>query len=255
MAPLGITHTTLLPVHVQTFLAATPVEFVPKQQIKLFSTGAPLSASLRDRAVARLGAELKNSYGTNETGTVAWFGLKGDGEVLAGVDVEIVDAALNVLPRGVPGRVRVRSSEVARGYLDADLTRERFIDGWFLTDDVGIMHGPRELTLVGRSDTMINIGGTKVLPEEIEELLTQRAIARDIAVCTLPNKDGVDELYIAIAEPKVESHQMIDAVRSCLGPNFGHIRLVLTDLVPRNAQGKIMRKVLKENVGAKVGRV
>ena len=144
--------------------------------------------ALRDRAVARLGATVTNSYGTNETGTAIWFGAGGDGEVLPGVDVEIVDQRQSPMPKGVAGLMRLRSREMARGYLDPELTSQRFVTGWFLSDDVALMQNPRQVMLQGRSDTMINIGGNKVSPDEIEGVLFESRVAAELAVCGFARK-------------------------------------------------------------------
>ena len=241
-----ITHTTLLPSHVQTLLASTPASYRPTLPLKIFSTGAPLSLALRDRAVARLGARVTNSYGTNETGTAIWFGAAGDGDVLPGVDVEIVDQQQALVPKGVAGVMRLRSREMARGYLDAELTAERFVDGWYLSDDIALMHQPRQVVLHGRSDTMINIGGSKMSPDEIEWILQDSRIAKDLAVCSMPNSDGIEELYVLVAQSSLSDAALVEAVTRALGPNFGHVRIAKIASVPRNAAGKVQRQEVRE---------
>jgi acyl-coenzyme A synthetase/AMP-(fatty) acid ligase len=241
-----ITHTTLLPSHVQSILASTPADYRPTLPVKIFATGAPLSLALRDRAVARLGASVTNSYGTNETGTAIWFAADGTGEVLPGVDVEIVDQGLAAVPKGVAGLMRLRSREMARGYLDPELTSQRFVNGWYLSDDVAVMQTPRQVMLQGRSDTMINIGGTKVSPDEIEGVLFESHVARELAVCALPGSDGIDELYVLVADASMTDDALIKAVTGVLGPNFGHVRIARVASIPRNAGGKVQRHRLRE---------
>lgn len=247
-----ISHTTLLPSHLQTLLASTPLDYRPARPLKIFSTGAALGMALRDRAVARLGAEVINSYGTNETGTAVWFGAAGDGDVLPGVDIEIVDQQRKPVPKGVPGLMRLRSREMARGYLDRKLSAERFVDGWYLSDDVALMHHPRQVRLQGRSDSMINIGGTKVSPEEIEAVLLDYRVAQDLAVCALPDGDGIDQLYVLVADTSMSNDALIAAVIAALGPNFGHVRIARVAMIPRNAAGKLQRLALRDLLAARL---
>jgi acyl-coenzyme A synthetase/AMP-(fatty) acid ligase len=134
---------------------------------------------------------------------------------------------------------------MARGYLDQQLSAERFVDGWYLTDDLALMHHPRQVLLQGRSDTMINIGGHKVSPEEVEGVLLQACMAENLAVSTWPNSDGIEELYVLVADISLSNEALIKAVVGALGGNFGHVRIARVDRIPRSVAGKVQRAALR----------
>jgi fatty-acyl-CoA synthase/O-succinylbenzoic acid--CoA ligase len=240
------THTILLPMHVRALLDLIPSDYQPAQRVKLYSLGARLGIALRDRAVGRLGVEMQNVYGSNEAGACLWIGSNEIGEVLPGVELEVVDDGGKPLPKGVPGVIRARAPEMSHAYLDAELTRERYRDGWFYTGDQGVLHGPRQVQLMGRIDALLNIGGVKIAPEEIEDLLQQDGLARDLAVCAMPDRDGIGELYIGIEGALLADEALMKRVGERLGLNFGSIHLVHVSAIPRSDRGKLQRVRLAE---------
>ncbi len=240
------THTILLPMHVRALLDLIPPDYQPGRSVKLYSLGARLSMALRNRAVGRLGVEMQNVYGSNEAGACLWIGSNDIGEVLPGVELEVVDDEGRPLPRGVPGVIRARAPEMSHRYLDDELTRERYRDGWFMTGDQGVLHGPRQLQLMGRVDALLNIGGVKIAPEEIEDLLLQVKLGRDLAVCAMPDRDGIGELYIGIEGALLNDEALMSKVGECLGVNFGSIHVVHVSAIPRSDRGKLQRARLLE---------
>jgi acyl-coenzyme A synthetase/AMP-(fatty) acid ligase len=240
------THTILLPMHVRALLDLIPTDYQPARRVKLYCLGARLGIALRERAVGRLGVEMQNVYGTNEAGACLWIGSNDIGEVLPGVELAVVDHAGKPLPKGVPGMLLARAPEMSHGYLDAALTRERYRDGWFITGDQGVLHGIRQIQLLGRVDALLNIGGVKIAPEEIEDLLLQDKLGVDLAVCAMPDRDGIGELYVGIEGALLSDAQLSSIVGARLGVNFGSIHLVHVPAIPRSDRGKLQRVRLAE---------
>ena len=240
------THSILLPVHIRGLLDLIAPNYQPARRVKLYSLGARLGMALRERAVARLGVELQNVYGSNEAGACLWIASNDIGEVLPGVELQVVDDSGKPLPRGVPGIIRARAPEMSHAYLDAELTQQRYFDGWFLTGDQGVLHAPRQVQLMGRVDALLNIGGVKIAPEEIEELLLQDKLGLDLAVCALPDRDGIGELYIGIEGALLSNQELTNKVAARLGSNFGNIHLVHVTAIPRSGRGKLQRLRLAE---------
>lgn len=244
-----ITHATFLPAHLTDLMTAiAPAPLERRERLKLYSIGAALGPALRKRASAHFHADIFNLYGCNELGGCASIDEDGVAHVLPGVQFEIVDEQMRPLGFGQPGAIRARSDEMALGYLDAATTREKFVDGWFMTGDTGVMLAPRLFRLSGRADYMVNVGGVKISPDEIEDALTRAGLARDLAVCTLANGDGIDELYIAAVNLVKDSAGTIKTLSETIGPNFGHVRIVLLQRIPRSGSGKIQRAQLVEDI-------
>jgi long-chain acyl-CoA synthetase len=153
------------------------------------STGAPMAQDIARRSEERLGLRVRQVYGTTETGVVAVQspdtalqpGIAG--HVLASAEVHILDERGERLGLGCDGEVAVRGPGVVTGYLnEPDLNRELFRDGSFRTGDLGRLDASGTLILCGRSKTVLNIGGIKVDPAEIEHVLLEMPEVRDCIV-------------------------------------------------------------------------
>jgi acyl-coenzyme A synthetase/AMP-(fatty) acid ligase len=238
------THTTLLPLGVRGLLHQLSPSQAPSRPLRCFATGASLSPALRDALIGRLNAQVQDSYGTNETGTVAWIGSNGVADVLPGVEVEVVDENFEVVPKGVPGIVRIRTAELAQGYLEADLNQQAFVDGWFVSSDRGVAVAPRQFRLLGRIDAMLNIGGVKIAPEEVEELLLRHLVADDAAVCTMLDAAGIEQMHVLLAGPRLADDLLVKRLAELLDPHFGDVKVALVAVIPRGHAGKIRREAL-----------
>jgi acyl-coenzyme A synthetase/AMP-(fatty) acid ligase len=153
-------------------------DYNPKMRFpKLQVSGAPL----RPKAVAtllRTFETVQDVYGSGETNKsfVNQWSMQGGTAVVAGVpqdtDVEIVDAKGVPCPTDVVGDVRMRNSYMCDGYVDApEATARAFRAGWFYPGDLGQWTVRGALQIVGRADQVINLGGTKVDPLEVEDVL------------------------------------------------------------------------------------
>ena len=146
-----------------------------------FSAGARLPAAVSGRWRDRFGVRVRQWYGTSETGTVA-IDLSPDdgpsraaafvGAPIAGVEVRIIDPGGRLLSPGAAGEVTVRSEAVMAGYAgEPELNQHIFADGFFKTGDLGHVDTEGNLYLTGRMRPVINAGGVKVDPVEIEETI------------------------------------------------------------------------------------
>jgi len=172
------------------------------------------------------------------------------GSVGRGTDVRIsvVDADGRHLPTGERGEVVIQGANVIRGYEnspDADATS--FVDGWFRTGDQGVLDASGRLTLVGRLKDLINRGGEKVSPREIDEvLLAHPAIAE--AVCFgVPHATWGEEVaaLVVLRETATES-DLLAHCEARLADFKRPKRIHITDVIPRTATGKIQRCVVAQ---------
>jgi acyl-coenzyme A synthetase/AMP-(fatty) acid ligase len=253
------THTTLLPLRLRQALDALPQGFVKPQNLTVASFGAAMSEALRERAEARLATVLLDFYGCNEAGFISVIrsrGASGIGAVISNAAVEAVDDADRPLPQGQAGRLRLRSESMPSGYVgDAETTRRMFRDGWFYPGDVGILHGERHLQVLARDDELMNIGGGKLAPGDAEDLILGGISGLDIGVCSLPNEQGIEEIWIAVVGGKERERELLERIRQVipLGP-YGPIHVVYVAAIPRTATGKVQRHLLKAAVAAAMGR-
>jgi amino acid adenylation domain-containing protein len=117
----------------------------------------------------------------------------------AGCEIAIVDAAGALLAAGVTGEVVIRGANVTKGYVNnPGANRASFFDGWFRTGDQGFLDGDGYLFLTGRLKEIINRGGEKISPREIDEtLLDHPAVAQALAF-SMPSRQLGEEVAAAV---------------------------------------------------------
>lgn len=229
----------------------------------IISSGGLLTKPLIDGVRARLCANLISSYGSTEVGTVASAPAHmiedtpgAVGFVTPGVTVEVVDADGNILPTGKDGSVRIHGPDNAHGYVaDAETTARVFRDGWFYPGDTGHLTADGLLVLTGRERNVLNIGGDKVQPELVEQVLAAFPAVEQAAACTLPNAYGIDELYALIVRRGPLDQRALEAhCANALSAGFVPEHFVLVDALPRNAAGKLDRAGLSDLARQELGR-
>ncbi|WP_313770701.1 o-succinylbenzoate--CoA ligase [Corynebacterium parakroppenstedtii] len=176
--------------------------------------GAPLSPALRKKC-ADMGWTIVTTYGSSETAG----GMVYDGTPLPGTSVKI-----QPLGTGDEGRVLLGGPTLATGYRNAeDLfgpsvhaassdkrkgTANPFIDGWFVTDDIGTIRNGK-LEILGRYDQAINTGGLKVLPEIVESA-ARRAGYADCAVLGIPSAEWGESVCLVIERARESTPYFLD---------------------------------------------
>jgi fatty-acyl-CoA synthase len=253
LRPRAITHLKMLPLQLRDLLDRLPPDFVRLPGLLITALGGKLSASQREMTLARLAGGVREQYGSNETGPVAAIDLDNATPIAAvhpGNMVEVVGDDDRVRPFGEVGRVRIKTPFMVDGYVnDPEASARMFRGGWFYPGDLGKLHGPGRIEILGRADGILNIGGEKVLPETVEESLRGRAAVEDVAVCALPNAEGIDEIWIAAVYAAPDDRDIRARLKSALADfPYGHVHLVKVERIPRTATGKIKRAELREAV-------
>ncbi|ONH61543.1 AMP-dependent synthetase [Frankia sp. CcI49] len=216
---------------------------------------APLSP-LRARMFRdRFGVMVLNCYGQTEIGgeIIGWnaadsreFGeskLGSIGRPHAGVTPRIVGADGAELPVDEPGELHVRTPAVSAGYADGSALGDRLTaDGWFRTGDIARIDPDGFIWIEGRVSDMINRGGLKVFPGEVEEVLRLVPEVADCAVVGVPD-DRLGEVPWAFVVPRpgatVHSAALRKAARDRLLPYKVPVRFVSVDELPRTEVGKV----------------
>ena len=219
----------------------------------IFTTGAKIPQAQRLRIQQALRANLFIQYGTTEFGTASIAGpddhvLHPDaaGPLQPGVELQVLDDAGQPLPAGEAGQLRFRRPEgVVAGYLgDAAATARAFRDGWFIPGDIGRITPAGQLLVAGRQDDMMNLGGIKILPAEIEAvaegfpgLVDCAAFAwRSAALGDLP-------MLAVVSAAGFDAAALLAHCRARLGLRAPR-RVLELPALPRNAQGKVLRREL-----------
>ncbi len=249
----GVTVLILAPVQIKQVLDALPDGFVKPQSLMLCSFGAAVSTALRERALATLATEVIDMYGSNETGFISSIGSsreEGISTIWPGARVEVVDERDQLLPYGQMGRIRARTPEMIQSYPnDPETTHRMFKDGWFYPGDFGVLHGPRRLQIVGRSDDLLNLGGLKLPPEVLEQAIVKSAAVGDVGACSIRNADGIEQVLIGLVDAQGEDRELLARVTKALSRFYiGEFRIVKLRAIPRNANGKIQRDLLRSAI-------
>ncbi|MEO9129626.1 MAG: non-ribosomal peptide synthetase [Sphingomonas sp.] len=163
----------------------------------------------------------------------------------AGPEVAILGTEGQLLPAGETGEVVVRGANVMHGYHEnAQANAEAFVRGWFRTGDLGALDADGYLWLSGRLKEMINRGGEKISPIEIENvLLTHAAIAEAVAFCVPHSSLGEDVgAAIVLREGMALDAAAVRAfVQSRLSLPKVPRRIVFAPALPKGPTGKLRR--------------
>jgi long-chain acyl-CoA synthetase len=225
--------------------------------------GAPISIKEYERLSAFMGAPLVQMYGMTENSALSRLGgdehvpalLRSVGRAVDGVEIQVRDpeTALPV-PPGTSGEVWIRSVGNTVGYWNRpEATSELLVDGWMRTGDGGRLDENGYLFLTDRISDLIITGGENVYPAEVERILITHPDVREVAVIGTPHpKWGEAVTAFAVTEPgsSLDGDELIAWSRDKL-PGFRRPQAVhVIDELPRNAAGKVLRRVLRDTAAA-----
>jgi acyl-CoA synthetase (AMP-forming)/AMP-acid ligase II len=165
-----------------------------------------------------------------------------------GVRISIMDAAGGHRPAGERGEVVIAGPNVIRGYeSNPEANATSFVDGWFRTGDQGYLDADGYLTLVGRLKELINRGGEKISPREIDEvLLTHPGVAEAVSF-GVPHATWGEEVAAAVVlREAVTVPELLAHCQRRLADYKCPKQIYITDAIPRTATGKIQRRLVAE---------
>jgi acyl-CoA synthetase (AMP-forming)/AMP-acid ligase II/acetyltransferase-like isoleucine patch superfamily enzyme/acyl carrier protein len=172
--------------------------------------------------------------------------------VAAGLEVAVMDEAGNLLPAGQVGEVVIRGINVTNGYENNPAANQSaFVNGWFRTGDQGRVDADSYLFLTGRIKEIINRGGEKIAPKEIDELLMQHpAIAQAVGFAVPHATLGEDIAAAVVLNGNVSvSESEIRAFASARLADFKvPTRIVIVNDIPKGPTGKLQRIGLAEKL-------
>ncbi len=230
--------------------------------MRLFISGsAPLLAETFHEFRQRTGQTILERYGMTETGMNTSNPLNGErrggtvGFALPGIDVRVVDEALQTCVAGAVGNIQVKGPNVLPGYWRMpEKTAEEFTaDGYFKTGDLGCVDADGYISIVGRSKDLVISGGYNVYPKEVELLLDEMEGVVESAVFGLPHPDFGEAVAAAVVAARgsdVQEAQLIGALKNKLANFKVPKRIFILEELPRNTMGKVQKKELRERFAA-----
>jgi acyl-CoA synthetase (AMP-forming)/AMP-acid ligase II len=221
------------------------------------------SAALPPRVMhdleAALGVPVLEAYGMTEAAHQMASNPLPPGERRAGsvgpgpgVDISIMDEEGRHLPAGEPGEVVIKGPNVTRGYENnPEANAAAFTDGWFRTGDKGVLDARGYLTLIGRLKELINRGGEKIAPQEIDDVLLAHPAVAEAVTFGVPHATWGEEVAAAVvlrpptgASPAPTEADLVAYCRDRLADYKRPKRIHIVEAIPRTATGKIQRRAV-----------
>jgi acyl-CoA synthetase (AMP-forming)/AMP-acid ligase II len=256
----GVTWYSAVPTLHQLLLARVqPGDAKPAGAEKLRfirSCSASLPPQVMHDLEAAFGAPVLEAYGMTEASHQMSSNPLPPGDRLPGsvgrgtdVLVSIMDTQGNHLKPGEHGEVVIKGPNVTRGYENnPEANASSFTDGWFRTGDQGFLNDAGYLTLVGRLKELINRGGEKISPREIDEvLLAHPAVAEAVAFGVVHPTWGEEvAAAVVLREAGATEADLLAYCKERLADFKRPKHIHITQTIPRTATGKIQRRIVAQ---------
>jgi oxalate---CoA ligase len=171
----------------------------------------------------------------------------------AGVKVAIMDGTGNLLSDGASGEVVIKGGNVTSGYENnAAANESSFTDSWFRTGDQGYQDGDGYLFLTGRIKEIINRGGEKVSPREVDEVLLQHPAVAQAVAFAVPHERLGEEVAAAVVlndGVQADERELRDHAAQHLADFKLPKQILILEDIPKGATGKVQRIGLAEKLG------
>lgn len=228
----------------------------------LIYAGAPMYRADQKKALEVLGPVLVQYFGMGEvTGAIAWLPADehslDDGAMRVGscgfarmgMELAILDEAGEPKPAGETGVIATRGPAVCAGYYNNDAANdEAFVNGWFVTGDVGHLDEGGYLYITGRQSDMYISGGSNIYPREVEEKLLEHDGIAEVAIVGVPDAEWGE---VGAAAVVVEAGTALDvaALRAWIAEHVPRYKqpkhIAFWDELPKSGYGKIEKKTVK----------
>ena len=224
------------------------------------SSSSALSPETMRQLELRFGAPVLEAYGMTEASHQMASNPLPPGDrrpgtvgVGTGVQIGIMDEGQAMLPSGVHGEVVIQGPSVTDGYANnAEANAKSFTAGWFRTGDQGTLGPEGYLTLIGRLKEMINRGGEKIAPREIDDALLQHPAVGEAVAFGCPHPTWGEEVAAAVVlKGEASEKEIIAFARERLADYKVPKKLYIVDQIPRTATGKIQRRTVADALNAR----
>ncbi|KVT37222.1 AMP-binding protein [Burkholderia multivorans] len=263
---LRVTHVFMVPAMINMLLNEPSLARTDLSALKSLSYGAaPMAPARIQEAWARFGPILSQGYGASESTsgvtrlTVADHAyaiaqrperLASCGRPLGETEVRVVGEDGRPLAAGEIGEIAVRGEDVFKGYWgEPELSAEVLVNGWLMTGDLARTDEDGYLYLVDRKKDMIISGGFNVYPTEVEAALYQHPDVLEACVFSVPDErwgEGVKAAVVLKPQRAATQDVLVAHCRALLADYKLPRSISFVTELPRNASGKIARKIVRE---------
>lgn len=246
-----VTYFEILPLALNSLLQKIPDDFIRPEKLHVRVIGASFGSELKKKSLQAICTEISGRYATNEVWPIA-YGMNHEqlGTLLPGVQVKIIDDLGVEMAAGSIGQIAVKTSTMVDGYYKNEkATARHFVDGYFLTGDIGRLLPSRGLQLLGRCDDVLNLGGMKSSPDSIEARIKSIDGVLDAAATSIISGQAIEELCVAVVIENVAERctgikqTVVDSVSS-LG--LQRVLLKFVGSLPQTENGKLSRQMLQQ---------
>ncbi|MGA8112528.1 MAG: AMP-binding protein [Actinocatenispora sp.] len=263
MSRYEVTIAYFVPPLLVTFLETQEAERRPLALRRLVAGSAPIPPTLPADVRRVFGLPLHPLWGMTENGSVTLgfpgdpddWAVHSDGRPVDWMELRLVDDDGNDVPAGEPGRLWTRGANQCLGYFGAEDQYAQLLTGeWFETGDVARPDGRGGIKIIGRTKDMINKGGLHIPAGTVEKILFGHPHIRDVAV--VGEKDPVlGEVPVAFVVAQGGTPTLDEARQlvfdAGLNPGFAPDALEIIDALPRNNNGKVLKRDLRRpNAGS-----
>jgi long-chain acyl-CoA synthetase len=228
-----------------------------------FSAAATMPVEVATRWQERFGRAIHEGYGLTETSPFAcynheWAHRPGAvGTPLEMVEMRVVDADDRAVPPGTWGEITIKGPNVMLGYWNRpEESAVALRGGWFHTGDVGYQDADGYVYLVDRVKDMINVAGFKIWPREVEEVLYRHPAVKECAVVGVPdpvNGEATKAFIVTTQDGGLTSDILEAYCREHLAVYKTPRQVEFVSELPKNATGKILKRVLRDQTTVAVG--
>jgi acyl-CoA synthetase (AMP-forming)/AMP-acid ligase II len=262
MAQHRVTNTHLVPTMIHALLEQPNIASFELSALRMmFYAASSMPTETLKRATATFACDFAQSYGSTEAGMVTFLSpddhrkaragredlLLACGRPFGNLEVKLAPPS-NVEDAGI-GEILVKSPmSMARYWRKPDATAAVFRGGWLHTGDLGRLDDEGYLYLLDRKSDMIVTGGENVYPREVEDILLQDADVLEVAVFDLPDDRWVQKVVAAVVPRSgaIDPEALLARARQKLAGYKCPKQIFVSDSLPKNAAGKVLRKVLRE---------
>ncbi len=241
--------------------AARNGDIIDRRRLRLIrSSSASLPPPVMAELEAVFGCPVIESYGMTEAAHQMTSNplppaarKAGSVGIAAGPEVAVLDEAGRPLPPGATGEVAIRGANVTAGYVaNPAANAGAFSGGWFRTGDQGVVDEEGYLTITGRLKELINRGGEKISPREVDDVLLEHPAVAQALTFALPHDRLGEEVAAAIVLREgaaATDRDIRDFVAGRLADFKVPRKVVFLDEMPKGATGKLQRIGLAAKLG------
>ncbi|MGA8806782.1 MAG: aromatic amino acid lyase [Thermoanaerobaculia bacterium] len=250
-----------------TMFFGVPTTFIPLYNLAsaaemeavryYFSAAATLPREIARKWEEKYKRPINEGYGLTETSPFAsynhrlWYKLGSIGAPIENVEMRTVDPETGAeVPTGDPGEIVIRGPNVMLGYWNRpEATAKAIRNGWFHTGDIGRVDEDGYFYIVDRLKDMVNVGGLKVYPVEVENTIYLHPAVEEVAVYGIPDKFMGERVCANIVRKKGYSATEAEIIAFCRQQLADYKipgAILFVEAIPKSPTGKILKRVLRD---------